>query len=551
MRVNINLYLILVSYFIIINSINCKRKDCPLLGTQLVNTSHGIKQPVCKCKHNKRSHHHNYFYCRDTRKGPKVYILKGRWWNESLGSKTLPCPFGYCRNDSTKGESDYRLLDVNNQCAEGREGRLCSQCKKGLSVMFLSEDCEKCTNYFILIIPGFLILLSLLILVIIYFNVNAFSGYFNACLYSYQVMGVFIPKYVVLKLDKVTLFILFGPGLQGTGGNIKFCLFDGMDNLDKIGLVYLFPVWMILFTVFINYLPDSFWKRITKRQTFGHRNTSICRALSFIAVLCYSLITTVTLDLLDRVTVENNKDFVYRAAFVEYLHGSKHMGLFAFALVIGFVFVVGFPVLLLVTPFVENCFSRHMKVRLQPTLDILKFCFKRKMMVFSAFYFICRLSILLITVSVKNDMPKAFLLAMVSCLFLVIFAICKPYHRWNFNFWDLIQLGNICLISIIGLLLQVQSAMRRELRNRSIVLLTVLIYVPLAIAFSRIISFMVVKKMKDNTWCCYQKWNNLRKDALFGNEGANIGHPVPQRVRDSNENETFQNSLLRLGHSIL
>ena len=366
--------------------------------------------------------------------------------------------------------------------------------------MFLSEDCDKCSNYYILIIPVFLLMLSLIILAIIYFNVNAFSGYFNAFLYSYQVMGVFIPRYVALKLNKPILFILFGPGLQGTGGNIRLCLFDGMNNLHKIVFVYLFPVWMILFTVFINYLPDSFWKRLTKRQTDGHRRTSIGRALSFIAVLSYSVLTTVTLDLLDRVTVENDKNFVYRAAFMEYLHG-KHIALFILALVVGVVFVLGFPILLLATPFAEKCFSQRTQIRMKPTLNILKLCFKGRMTWFAAFYFICRLIILLITIFVKNDIPRAFLLAIISCLFLVIFAIFKPYSRWKFNFWDLIQLGNICLISIIGLLLQVQSAMRREIHNRSIVLLTILICVPLVIALSRIVSFMLLKKIKNKPWC--------------------------------------------------
>ena len=293
---------------------------------------------TCRCIEG-TSHHQAYYDC-ENQDGPctkeaKVYILKGRWWDKSDNQKTYACPFGYCNVDENrcKERESYCEFNETNQCSKGREGRLCGKCAQGLSVAFGSEDCKQCKNSNILILLIFFVILSILILAIIYFNVNAFSGYFNAFLYSYQVMGVFIPRYV--ELDRVSLFFIYALGLQGTGSNIGVCFYDGMDNLDKIGLNFFIPVYMLVFTGIIGkFLPNRAWQFLLTHQTEGAapRRASIGRALSFVAVICYSLITTITLDLMDRITIDG-KEYVYKAAFVEYLGEPKHEVLFAIAVI--------------------------------------------------------------------------------------------------------------------------------------------------------------------------------------------------------------------------
>ena len=91
------------------------------------------------------------------------------------------------------------LSDVNKQCRKNREGPLCSQCVKGTSAVLGSEDCkDDCTNmYLLLLLPGLLIL-SLFVLIILYFNFDVFSGYLNAYLYVYQTIFLLIPNSVKL-----------------------------------------------------------------------------------------------------------------------------------------------------------------------------------------------------------------------------------------------------------------------------------------------------------------------------------------------------------------
>ena len=60
----------------------------------------------------------------------------------------LSCPFDYCLPHT----SHLNLSNPDTQCQFSRSGELCGKCKKGLSTVFGSSRCKKCSNKFLFII---------------------------------------------------------------------------------------------------------------------------------------------------------------------------------------------------------------------------------------------------------------------------------------------------------------------------------------------------------------------------------------------------------------
>ena len=108
-----------------------------------------------------------------------VYILKERWGYISATTGNLEtklCPSHYCR--CNKETIDYLcLLDIDNQCQPNRHGRLCSQCVEGLSVVLSSEECKKCSNKWLAMLLLLIVDLSIFVVAVFYFKIDAFSGY--------------------------------------------------------------------------------------------------------------------------------------------------------------------------------------------------------------------------------------------------------------------------------------------------------------------------------------------------------------------------------------
>lgn len=491
-------------------------RGCPLgtrkINNKTANTFH------CKCLVHRKRHHEIYYQCRDndddnsgSGQNATVAIMDGRWWAFYLGQGvTLPCPFGYCHCDEKKIPSSFETpgycpFDAF-MCSEGRTGRLCSQCVEGYSVTFGSEQCMRCkeSNQKFAIPLIFLLCIPLLAGLLIFFNIGAFPGYLNAFLFSYQIMSTILPKNLISKIDKGSLFLIYFFGLQGTGSNLSLCFYDGMDNLDKIALNYAIPTYMLLFTWCVGYLPERFWRWLSRGRD-EPRQISIGRALGLIILICYFLVTTTTLDLLDRVTI-NDEEYVYKAAFTPYLTG-KHIPLFILALLFLLSVVIFFPILLTFTPF----FAKRLPVvkmhRMEPIFNTLKDCFRLRHRWFASFYFVCRLLVFWFAIWIKFEVDRSYVLALLCTTFFLVFASVQPYRSKSYNVWDMIQLTNLVILCVTALLLQTPFALRVKSQRKALTGIKICIYIPLVVLLLRIGWFLAIHKIKKIPWCEYYYTN--------------------------------------------
>lgn len=449
---------------------------------------------VCKCP--AKSYRDTFSDCQ----GDGQYtVLIGQWgYFEKNVLETVTCPFGYCKcSKEYERINGVCIFNESNQCLETRKGVLCSECKYGYSVPLGSEDCKKCSNLDLLYLLPCCVALSVIIVILLYFNFDAFSGYLNGFLYSYQMMILFIPKH--MKMDKVSLFLIYSLSLQGTGGHVDMCLFDGMNNLHKIVFNYFFPGYMLVFTFFMGvFLPPNLWNRLFKikreaeESEAAARRKSFGRAISFVLVICYSSFTNVTLDLMDRATYKE-KNVVYKAAFVEYL-SKRHIPYFILAVLVGLFIVILFPMILCFTAFFEKHFTFFKIHRYEPVLNALKSCFKDGYQWFSLFYFVCRLVLLALAVYIKTDTTRLLFLSICCVMFLTIFATIHPYKEATYNFWDIILLTNLCVLSNVSLILQLRFAVPEKIQRRLEFLLKSLIFVPLITVVMRFIGYLCMNK---------------------------------------------------------
>ena len=171
---------------------------------------------------------------------PKSWIT-GTTINDShIYNVSSPCPFDYCLPYS----SNHNLLNPDSQCQFNRTGVLCGQCHQGLSAVFGSSQCKKCSSvYLLLVIPiaiagiTLVMLLFILNLTVTDGDVNAFLLYvnvvsINAPIFLHRV-GFYHINYVLISLTNLDL-------------GIETCFYGGMDDYAKMWLQLAFPIYLII-----------------------------------------------------------------------------------------------------------------------------------------------------------------------------------------------------------------------------------------------------------------------------------------------------------------
>ena len=411
-------------------------KPCPFGFTRRNDTS------PSKCSCNNGNIDYGITQCNKA----DVYILKGHWASKMEG-KTHVCPVGYCRSlqydDVTN--NDF-LLNISNQCSTDRDSSstLCGQCRKNYSVPMFGEVCQKCSGnierfYFIWILLVAFLVISILIMIVMWLNVDAYSGYLNAFLFYCQVVGLLITLHQQ-NADKVLSLAFAVVNMSGTGSNYAgICFYHGMDNLSKMALNYVFPTYAILF-VYIT------CKVIQKYPNCYFRPECCFRSFAIISVVLYSEYARITFQLLHPIYVDG-KWRLFIQADILFFKGA-HLGFGILALFILVFIVIGLPILLLDTPF----FVRHFIILgyLRPIFDAFQYCYRGNQRWFSAYYFIARAVLLSVYIFKERDSLQMSMLTLSCLVFLYIFMFFQPYELERMNKFDSLLLFNVAAISVLS-----------------------------------------------------------------------------------------------------
>lgn len=314
--------------------------------------------------------------------GYKVFLKSG-FWAGTVGNEfyTVPCPVNYCQCPNPYGENAIGECTYveNKMCAGDRDpySVLCGECKPGYTASFGSESCVlNCSTaniaYFLLIALALLVLVMALVMI----DVNAFTGYLNAWLYSYQVITLLTPG--SFEFDPFMEFLIGLANLQLRTGDSGTCFSQGLDEADKLAIMYVLPGFLLLLVYIIAKLVKRFpnWR-------YSRNVRAPFSAFSTIFVLCYTNITGISLKILNPSMYKiDGQHRMLAQGELKMFHG-KHLGYGLLACVCMVFIVFPIPLLLILQPWVAKCLRRF-NVNLQslkPLFDKLQGCFKGKLIV--------------------------------------------------------------------------------------------------------------------------------------------------------------------------
>ena len=375
-------------------------------------------------------------------------IKRGYWFGRIKGQPTITsCPNDYCNFtccEITNGI--YHLSPVRaNQCKPHRSGTACGDCEKGYSLSFDSPECveeNKCTvGQTVLVITLSLlycIALVVAVFVMMYFKVTVGSLY--AIIYYYSVVDILLSRIsfgsnglyttvnIMSSLAKLT------PQFLG-----QLCLVQNMSGIDQQFIHYVHPTVISLILIMIIMLA----RRSRRVSSFVSRG--IIHFICFLLLLSYTSVATTSLLLMRPLKFTNvDNIYTYLSPDIEYFNG-RHLVYGIVAIVFMIVFVVGFPLLLLLEPFLN---SKINFIKIKPLLDQFQGCYKDKYRCFAGYYMLCRLVIiLLVIVKISDDFINQYILISSCALMQLIHVLVQPYISTFLNVFDGIILQLIVIIS--------------------------------------------------------------------------------------------------------
>ena len=183
---------------------------------------------------------------------------------------SLHCPFHYCLPHS----SHLNFSTPNSQCQFNRSGLLCGHCQQGLSTVFGSSYCQKCSNIFILLIIPIAIAGVVLVLLLFVLNLTVTDGTINGFILYVNIISFNAPTFFI-KLNHFTPAYIF-ISLANLDLGIQTCFYNGMDDYAKMWLQLAFPFYLIFIaTIMI----------ITSRYSTTVQRLTARRALPVLATL--------------------------------------------------------------------------------------------------------------------------------------------------------------------------------------------------------------------------------------------------------------------------
>ena len=357
--------------------------------------------------------------------------------NTANGSHTYrvapSCPFDYC----LPHPSHLNLSNPDTQCQFDRSGELCGKCKKGLSTVFGSSRCKKCSNKFLFIIIPIAIVGFVLVAMLFIFNFTVTNGKINTIIFYANITNInhlaFFPKY------NSPLYILLS--ILNLDLGIETCFYDGMNDYVKSWLQLLFPTYLLLIAglLIITSRYSIRIQRITARK--------VLPVLATLFLLSYTKIIRTIGNVLFRYSEitqlpSKNTTIVWSVCTNIPLFSARFIVLFIVCLIF----------LLIVLPFnAILLFSRKLTYfkfinRLKPLLDAYHGPYKDKVPYWVGLQLLIRKIVLGLSITNKdiNFLSTSILFGVLFC----VHGVVNPFNSKFLNIQETLILLNLLAIHI-------------------------------------------------------------------------------------------------------
>ena len=309
-------------------------KPCPQPLFQLAESK------VCRC--NKRLNSFNPV-CNVTNQSIQRTRLDTFWLGYDNNTKELiihpNCPFYYCVVNNVS----FSLNETDLQCSHDRSGLLCGACRDGHSLTLGLHMCSECSNFYLLLLPVFVILGIALVVFLLTFKLSVAQGTISGLIFYANIFQmnrtVFLPNNTSGQASFLFVFVSW------LNLNLGFvtCLSNGMDMYVLTWLQYLFPLYILFLVVVL--VSFRHYPRWMSRMM----GTNPVAVLSTLILLSYNKIlhTIVTSVSSTELQYKKHSKTVWLYDGTVPFLGGKHSLMFGFAVMVLLFMVLPYTLLLL------------------------------------------------------------------------------------------------------------------------------------------------------------------------------------------------------------
>ena len=249
------------------------------------------------------------------------------------------CPFYYCVFKNVS----FSLNETDLQCSHDRSGLLCGACRDGHSLTLGLHMCSVCSNFYLLLLPVFMILGIALVVFLMTFKLSIAQGTISGLIFYANIFQmnktVFLPNNTSGPAGFLFVFVSW---LNLNFGFVT-CLSNGMDMYVLTWLQYLFPLYILFLVVVL--VSFRHYPRWMSRMM----GTNPVAALSTLILLSYNKILHTMVTSLSSTELQyknHNKTVWLYDGNVPFL-GGKHSLMFGFAVMVFLFMVLPYTLLLL------------------------------------------------------------------------------------------------------------------------------------------------------------------------------------------------------------
>ena len=456
--------------------------------------------------------------------GNKAMVKHGYWigiWkNESTSTF---CPNGYCNFNGCNSNGYCKLSYIQDeQCSHNRAGAACTKCNSDHVLSFDSNYCvdesscsAEMTLLIIIVSLLYWIIVVVMLILLMRFNFQVGSGYIYGIVYFYSMIDIllednlYLSNYGVFRF--VTILSSFAKLTPQFLGTLCFVNDDEWSGIDQQFFHYIHPVVVLLILMLI---------AVAARHSLRVSNIirrGIIRAICLVLLLAYTSVASTSLALLRPLFFKDvDGVYTYSSPHKHYFQG-RHI-FYGCTALICLVIVIGFPLLLILEPFISYKVNFS---RIRPLLDQYQGCFKDNRRPFAAFYLLCRLAIITVVCAENSNYYNRFFMLNVVCIVIaMIHSSVMPYKNSNLNALD----GVILLTAVFIVALNLTFSFTTFYSANTEIVVALVIF-PL-IAFIVFIAKSVQKKS-----ICKRKDSINDPDYRYYSDSYGDAHSDDERIR--------------------
>ena len=359
----------------------------------------------------------------------------------------------YIINDNNKSiliTSSNKLNDKESLCLKNRAGPLCSQCAPGYSVVFGSNDCIRCSNWWLLTIIVYGIAGPLFVYWLYAFKLTLSSGEINGIIFYAQVISIgnVMQLYTMKDIGVVSLKFVYGLICLinlTINFNLPLCLYDGMTELWKSGIGLMFPVYLL--TIVIGLIIIS---RYSVRLSNWIADSSV-QVLVTVVHLSVATLLSSTLGVFTPAYIYTNTSDVplkiwQNDGTVEYGKGGHLILMIVTGVVVGSILITYLTILLAGRPLMK---INKVREYLRPIYEAIHAPYKRnKEFFFSFSIIVVAFLYLLIYIFIGNHHPAVgFAIGTpVTVIYFTIAAFSRPFKEIYIN------ILNVLIFAVMGII---------------------------------------------------------------------------------------------------